>query len=159
MESDHTPLVLSSMPTKGSRAIRWDWLILLATGIVSIGAWAYLALSYESLDIEAAPRTLRDFALWTAIAVNSWSWTTFRLFIGMPYLDFSNNWLQYAQEAVLPFFLLHQPVIIAIALYVVQWEVGIPMTLVTVVLGSLGGGLEPLRDDMAAAPHLCHLRR
>lgn len=119
-----------------TRAIRRDWPILLATAIVSTGAWAYLALSYESLDIEAAPRTLRDFALWTAVTVNSWSWTTFMLFIGMRYLDFSNKLLQYGQEAVLPFFLLHQPVIIVIAFYVVQWHAGIPVKLVTVVLAS-----------------------
>jgi len=119
-----------------TRAIRRDWPILLATGIVSTGAWAYLALSYEALDIEAAPRTLRDFALWTAITVNSWSWTSFMLFIGMRYLDFSNKWLEYGQEAVLPFFLLHQPVIIAIAFYVVQWNAGIPVKLLTVVAGS-----------------------
>ncbi len=117
-------------------AVRRDWPILLATGIISSGAWAYLALSYESLDIEAAPRTLRDFALWTAVTINSWSWTTFMLFVGMRYLDFSNRWLQYGQEAVLPFFLLHQPVILAIAFYVVQWDAGIPVKLATVVLGS-----------------------
>ena len=119
-----------------TRAIRRDWPILLATAVASTAAWAYLALSYESLDIEAAPRTLQDFALWTAVTVNSWSWTTFMLFIGMRYLDFSNKWLQYGQEAVLPSFLLHQPVIMAIAFYVVQWDAGIPVKLVTVVLGS-----------------------
>jgi glucan biosynthesis protein C len=119
-----------------TRAIRRDWPILLATSIVSTGAWAYLALSYESLDIEAAPRTLKDFSLWTAVTVNSWSWTTFMLFVGMRFLDFSNKWLQYGQEAVLPFFLLHQPVIMAIAFYVVQWDAGIPVKLLTVVLGS-----------------------
>jgi peptidoglycan/LPS O-acetylase OafA/YrhL len=119
-----------------TRAIRRDWPILLATAILSTAAWAYLALTAESLDIEAPARTLRDFLLWSAITVNSWSWTTFMLFIGMRYLDFSNKWLQYGQEAVLPFFLLHQPVIMAIAFYVVQWETGIPVKLVTVVVGS-----------------------
>ena len=119
-----------------TRAIRRDWAILLAMGILSTAAWAYLALTTESWDFEAAPRTLREFLIWGAITVNSWSWTTFMLFIGMRYLDFSNKWLQYGQEAVLPFFLLHQPVIIAIAFYVVQWDVGIPLKLVTVVLGS-----------------------
>jgi glucan biosynthesis protein C len=119
-----------------THAIRRDWSILLAMGIVSTAAWAYLALTTESLDIEAPPRTLRDFVLWSAVTVNSWSWTTFMLFIGMRYLDFSNKWLQYGQEAVLPFFLLHQPVIIAIAFYVVQWQAGIPVKLLTVVLGS-----------------------
>jgi glucan biosynthesis protein C len=119
-----------------TRAIRRDWPILLAIGIVSTVAWAYLALSAESLDVEYPPRTLRDFVFWTMITINCWCWTTFMLFVGMRYLDFSNKWLQYAQEAVLPFFLLHQPVIIAIAFYVVQWDAGIPVKLVTVVLGS-----------------------
>jgi glucans biosynthesis protein C len=38
---------------------------------------------------------------------------------------------------VLPFFLLHQPVIIVIAYYVVQWDAGIFPKLVAVVIGSL----------------------
>jgi peptidoglycan/LPS O-acetylase OafA/YrhL len=119
-----------------TRAIRRDWPILLTTAILSTAAWAYMALTTESLDIEAPPRTLRDFLLWSVITVNSWSWTTFLLFIGMRYLNFTNKWLEYGQEAVLPFFLLHQPVIIAIAFYVVQWPVGIPPKLLTVVVGS-----------------------
>jgi glucan biosynthesis protein C len=119
-----------------TRAIRRDWRILLATAILSSAAWAYLALTAESLNIEAPARTLRDLLMWSAITINSWSWTTFMLFIGMRYLDFSDKWLQYGQEAVLPFFLLHQPVIMAIAFYVVQWDTGIPAKLVTVVVGS-----------------------
>jgi peptidoglycan/LPS O-acetylase OafA/YrhL len=119
-----------------TRAVRRDSAILLALGIVSTAAWAYLALTAESFDVNAAPRAPKDFALWTMVTINSWCWTTFVLFIGMRYLDFSSKWLQYAQEAVLPFFLLHQPVIIVIAFYVVQWDAGIPVKLVTVVVGS-----------------------
>jgi hypothetical protein len=118
------------------RAIRRDGAILLAMVILSTAAWAWLALTDESFDLWASPRTLRGFLLWTVITINCWCWTTFMLFVGMRYLDFSNKWLQYAQEAVLPFFLLHQPVIMAIAFYVVQWDTGIPAKLVTVVLGS-----------------------
>jgi peptidoglycan/LPS O-acetylase OafA/YrhL len=54
----------------------------------------------------------------------------------MRFLDSRNKWLEYSQEAVLPFFLLHQPVIVAIAFYVIQWQAGIPVKLLTVVLGS-----------------------
>jgi glucan biosynthesis protein C len=117
-------------------AIRRDWAILVVMTIVSTVAWAYLALTDESLDLWASPRNLRDFSLWTVITINSWCWTTLMLFIGMRYLDSSNKWLRYGQEAVLPFFLLHQPVIVVIAFYVVQWQVGIPVKLLTVVLGS-----------------------
>jgi len=119
-----------------TRAIRRDWPILLTIGIVTTVAWVALAITAESLDLEAPPRTLRDFVLWTVITINGWCWTTFMLFVGMRYLNFSNKWLQYGQEAVLPFFLLHQPVIMAIAFYVVQWDTGIPLKLLTVVIGS-----------------------
>ena len=34
----------------------------------------------------------------------------------------------------MPFFLLHQPVILALAFYVVRWHVGIPIKLVTVLV-------------------------
>jgi peptidoglycan/LPS O-acetylase OafA/YrhL len=37
----------------------------------------------------------------------------------------------------MPFYLFHQPVIIVIAYYVVQWDTGITVKLLAVVLGSL----------------------
>jgi peptidoglycan/LPS O-acetylase OafA/YrhL len=58
------------------------------------------------------------------------------LFIGMRFLDFSHAWLRYGQEAVLPFFMVHQPVIIVIAFFVVEWSIGIPVKLLAVVIGS-----------------------
>jgi peptidoglycan/LPS O-acetylase OafA/YrhL len=118
------------------QAIRRDRVILFVMVIVSTVGWAVLALTDESLDPMAAPRTLRDFVLWTVITINCWSWTTLMLFIGMRYLDANSRWLAYGQEAVLPFFLLHQPVIVVLAFYVVQWQAGIPEKLVIVVLGS-----------------------
>jgi glucan biosynthesis protein C len=119
-----------------TRAIRRDWPILLALAIASSAAWAYLAATAPNLEPEAAPHTMEEFGMWIAVTINSWCWTTFLLFIGMRYLDFRNRWLEYGQEAVLPFFLLHQPVIMAIAFYVVQWDAGIPVKLPTVVASS-----------------------
>ncbi len=88
----------------------------------------------------------------------------------MRYLDFSNGWLQYGQEAVLPFFMLHQPVIMIIAFFVVQWDAGIPVKLPAVLLGSFAAtiglyelvirrigplralfGMPPRRQDKAQA--------
>ena len=118
------------------RAIRRDWPILLVMSIVTTLAWAFLALSIESFSPYTAPHTSKEIVLWILITTNGWCWTTFMLYIGMRYLNFSNRWLEYGQEAVLPFFMLHQPVIIAIAFFVVQWSAGIPVKLVTVVAGS-----------------------
>lgn len=120
-----------------ARAIRRDWPILLVSAIITSAVWAYLALTTENLDIEAPVRTARQVLIWVFVTANAWCWSTFLLFVGMRFLDFTNKWLLYSQEAVLPFFLLHQPVIIVIAYYVVQWNLGILPKLVIVVIGSL----------------------
>lgn len=120
-----------------ARAIRRDCLILLVSAIVTSAGWVYLALTTENLEIEAPARTIRQFLIWGFIVANAWCWSTFMLFVGIRFLDFTNKWLAYAQEAVLPFFLLHQPVMIVIAYFVVQWNAGIFPKLVTVVIASL----------------------
>jgi peptidoglycan/LPS O-acetylase OafA/YrhL len=117
-------------------AVRRDWPITLTVGIVAFLAGAAISLSTGELDIEAAPRTLFDFIWWGLVTVCSWCWTAFVLFVGMRFLDFNNKWLRYGQEAILPFFVFHQPVIIVIAYFVVQWNAGIPVKLLAVVLGS-----------------------
>jgi hypothetical protein len=70
------------------------------------------------------------------VAAISFCYTLTIIFAGMRFLNFTNSWLRYAQEAVLPFFVFHQPVIIAIGFFVVQWTVGITLKLAVVVLGS-----------------------
>jgi glucans biosynthesis protein C len=58
------------------------------------------------------------------------------LFIGMRFLDRCNRGLQYGQEAILPFFVIHQPVIIVVAFFVVQWSVGIGPKMLVIYVGS-----------------------
>ena len=47
----------------------------------------------------------------------------------------SGRVLAYGNESIMPFYLLHQPVIIVIAYYVVQWEAGL-LTKMAVVIGA-----------------------
>ncbi len=122
-------------------AIKRDRWILLAAAILSSAAWAYLALTTENFSSEAPIRTIRYALIWSVIMLNGWSWSTFMLSVGMRSLDFTNRRLEYAQAAALPFFMLHQPVILAIAFYVVQWNAGIPVKLPVVVIGSFIGSL------------------
>ncbi|MGA2159368.1 MAG: acyltransferase family protein [Dehalococcoidia bacterium] len=55
-------------------------------------------------------------------ALNTWCLLVIILNLGRRYLDFTNRFLSYANEAVLPFYILHQTVIISIGFYVVQWN-------------------------------------
>jgi hypothetical protein len=79
------------------------------------------------------PKSLQS---WGVFGVNSWCWTLFVLYVGKRFLDFTNRWLQYGQEMIMPFFLFHQPVIIVSAFYVVQSDVSLLLKLLIVVLSS-----------------------
>jgi len=118
------------------RAIRRDWWILLGAGIAAILAATAIGMSIEWLDIERAPRTFWEVLMWGLLAVCGWCWTAFMLFIGMRYLDSDSKALRYGQATLLPFFLLHQPAILAIAYLVVQWQASIALKLLVVVVGA-----------------------
>jgi len=54
-------------------------------------------------------------------AFNSWCWLIAILGFGSIYLNFNNRVLKYAGEAVLPFYILHQSVIIVIGYFIIGW--------------------------------------
>ena len=54
-----------------------------------------------------------------------WAVVVFLLYIGIRWLNFRNRFLDYASEGVMPFYVLHHPVIVAIGFYVVQWHVSL----------------------------------
>ncbi len=119
-----------------TRAIRRDWPIMLTVGIAAFLAAAAIIFSTGEFDIEAAPHTLLDFIWWGLFTVCSWCWSLFVLFVGMRFLDFSSRWLQYSQDAIVPFYVVQQPVIIVIAFFVVQWEATLLIKLLAVVLSA-----------------------
>jgi hypothetical protein len=117
-------------------AVRRDWRLNLVVGIVAAASALSLVAATGTLDLQAPPRTTADILLWLLIAVDSWSWILVLLFVGQRYLAAPNSYLHYGQAAVLPFFVLHQPIIMLLAYSAVQWPVGIAVKLLFVVLGS-----------------------
>jgi len=72
---------------------------------------------------EPAPGTLLSAlgrALWGLWA---WSWVLAILGFGLQRLNVSAPLLAYANEAVLPFYILHQPVLLAVGYFVVRWTI------------------------------------
>ena len=74
----------------------------------------------ETLFSDPSNPGFRPF--WACAAVDAWCWSVFMLYVGMRFLDFSNAWTHYGQEAIVPFYVLHQPVIYILAFFVVQWQ-------------------------------------
>ncbi len=55
-------------------------------------------------------------------AMLSWSLLIGFINLGRRFFDFKSKFLAYAREAVLPFYILHQTVIIVVGYYVVRWD-------------------------------------
>jgi hypothetical protein len=58
-------------------------------------------------------------------SISSWSAVVFVLSMGARYLNANHRMLAYANEAVLPFYLFHQTVILLVGFFVVRWKLGI----------------------------------
>ncbi|HSF79948.1 MAG TPA: acyltransferase [Anaerolineales bacterium] len=119
-----------------TRAIRRDWWLVLAVGLAALlGVVITLAIGQaEALFSDPGTPGYRFF--WALVSIDAWCWSLFMMFIGMRFLDFSNRWTRYGQGAVVPFYLIHQPVIVAMAFFVVQSQTGVTLKMLSVVFSS-----------------------
>lgn len=84
--------------------------LLLATFILSLGFSEFLSPSF----FLRFPPALR--------AIDTWLWIVAILGFGGQHLSFRNRFLDYATTAVLPFYILHQTVIVLVGFAIVDWN-------------------------------------
>jgi peptidoglycan/LPS O-acetylase OafA/YrhL len=108
---------------------RFRWLSLVLAVILMAALFSLMTAFGDSASgaLLALGRAL--WGLW------SWSWTLAILGFGMKNLNFNKPILSYANEAVLPFYILHHPVLLTVGYFVVQWS--IPATLKFLVIDAL----------------------
>jgi len=93
-------------------------LLGVITSIIGITAWYYsdvLGHNFPSYHIIDA--IFRPFSSWFLLVAI--------LGFGSKYLSFNNRVLKYANEAVLPFYVLHQTVIVTIGFYIASWDASV----------------------------------
>jgi len=101
--------------------LRW---ITLGIGVIAFSS--AIAVFLDELAEPASHFGSASFALASLVqSLNTWAWLLAILGLGSRFLNRNNRFLSYVNEAVLPFYILHQTVIISIGFYVVQWSVGI----------------------------------
>jgi peptidoglycan/LPS O-acetylase OafA/YrhL len=110
--------------------------LYLALAIASTLFFFLTAAGVPTFEWLGSPATPQFYVSWAVFGTNSWCWTMVVFNVGMRFLNFTNRWLQYGRGVSYPFFLLHQPVIIAIAYYVVQWDISTVVKLPVVVVSS-----------------------
>jgi len=110
--------------TEGFKRHGWT---CLALGITGFGGLVFMALGsgYNPLSGESFSVMYVLFQIVWSIA--SLSWVVFVLSLGVKYLNFNNKILAYANEAVLPFYILHQTIILLMGWYVIPTEMSIPL--------------------------------
>jgi peptidoglycan/LPS O-acetylase OafA/YrhL len=117
-------------------SIRRDWWLHLILGIVCTLFFFSMAAGVPVVNWMYSPGTPGFYISWILHSINAWCWTLVVFYIGMRFLDFTNTQLRFSREASYPFFFFHQPVIILIAFYVVQWQVSLPIKLLVVLIGA-----------------------
>jgi glucan biosynthesis protein C len=65
---------------------------------------------------------------------NTWCWLLALLGFGRKHLNFTNKVRDYAVEAALPFYILHQTFIIIIGFYVIQWHIALMLKFLLIIV-------------------------
>jgi glucan biosynthesis protein C len=97
---------------------RFRWLSLAL--VVILMATLFILLTTIGEQPSGTPLYALGRTLW---GLWSWCWVLAILGFGMKHLTFSKPHLSYANEAVLPFYILHQPVLLCVGYFVVQWAI------------------------------------
>jgi glucan biosynthesis protein C len=110
-------LVVSRESVQASiQRLRW---FSLAIGLILVGYSLFL------LGMGGLPAfgTWRYTLGWGIRALGSWCCVLAILGFGRKYLDFSTSFLKYANEGVLPFYILHQTLLLSVGYFVVGWVI------------------------------------
>jgi peptidoglycan/LPS O-acetylase OafA/YrhL len=108
--------------TEGFKRHIWICLVL---GIVAFCGAGYIigVLGYSYPGGESFSWIYILFQI--VISTASWCWVVFILSLGARYLNFNNKILAYGNEAVLPFYIFHQTIILLVGWFVIRWSMDI----------------------------------
>jgi hypothetical protein len=111
-------IIVSSKRLQG-HIMNQRWIsLLLGVGLSS----AYLYQLFSPSRV-VFPILITDWIYTLLSFFSAWSWLFAILGFGMKFLAFDRPVLRYANEGVLPFYILHQTVLLCIGYFVMTWEI------------------------------------
>ena len=100
----------------------WVCLVLWIVLFLGVGGLLTFVLNYDTGTSASGFSVL--FVVWQLTwSLVSWSAVVFILSIGAKHLRFTNRFLTYSNEAVLPFYLFHQTIILIVGWFVLPWQI------------------------------------
>ena len=116
---------------KGLRdAIKKDSKSAFLIGLIS---FSVITVLYYQNKIPAPGSSWSYVVFQTIWSVTGWFWIVAIMGFGLKHLNSRHRALSYANDAVLPFYILHQTVILIIGYYVVQWEISLLMKFLFII--------------------------
>lgn len=100
------------------RRIKW---IALATAVVLTALSVYWYQTQQMPAFRSPFFTLKVMVR----SLACWAWITAMLGIAYQFFNKESKSLQYVSDAVFPFYLLNQPIILVLAYYVTQWDISL----------------------------------
>lgn len=98
-------------------AIERQRFLSLTLSLVALFGGFYLVLGMDVSTYSPAFSWIRGF--------NTWAWLLTFLGFASRHLNFSNRFLSYANDAVLPFYILHQTVIVTLGFFIADWGIAV----------------------------------
>ncbi|MBN2135582.1 MAG: hypothetical protein JW737_07625, partial [Acidobacteria bacterium] len=111
------------------------WIVFI---IIAVAGSVYaLTGIYVNKWLSSGISTPFYFWIFSCKGIGPISWIIGLTGFCMRFLNFRNRFLNYANEAVLPFYILHHLVIIVLGYFIVQWKTGISIKFIATVILSL----------------------
>lgn len=117
--------------TAGVKRNGWLCLVLWLIGFGVMGLFVFV-FEYDPFPGNE-PFSLLFVLYQVVLGITSWSAVVFVLSIGARCLNSNHKTLVYGNEAVLPFYLFHQTVILCVGWFVIPWNMGLLLKLLIVM--------------------------
>lgn len=117
--------------------LKHRWLALVVGIICYLGIMSWYATGDAVTVVESRSYSLKSLLFSALWGLNTWSWLIFILSLAIKHLNFSSKKLKYCNEAVLPFYVLHQTVILIIGYFVVKWNLNMALKFPIIAASSM----------------------
>ena len=113
--------------------LKKSWVISLGLALTST-----VAIFFANKDYSHAIYGTQGYAIINGLfGITAWLWVVTIFGFGMKYFNINNKFISYANEAVLPFYILHQTVLLCVGFFVTQWQISSPAKFAIISLSSL----------------------
>ena len=110
--------------TRFTESLKNHGWICLGIGMVGFGAEVIFVLGL-GYNPGGEPFSLSFVLFETVMSIGRLTWIIFVLSMGAKHLNFNKDVLAYGNEAVLPFYIFHQTIILCVGWFVIRWNIGI----------------------------------